>query len=230
MTLRNSLSLAACFAALGAAMPAQAGITLSQAIVDIMPDTPAAQDVEVANDGNEVAYVVAEPFEIQSPGLADERRVPVSDPAVGGLLVTPQRIILQPGERKLIRIAAIGPRQPSDRVYRVTVKPVAGQITAPVTALKLFVGYDVLVILRPQSLSPQIVGERQGRTLTLRNAGNTNAELYEGRQCNGPKTTACTDLQARRLYPGQVWQQTLPGDALVDYRVATGAQSALRHF
>lgn len=230
MTLRSRLSSLALLAALGAAAPAQAAITVSQAVVDIAPDAPTAQDVEVANDGDEIAYVVVEPSEIQAPGLATEKRVPIADPGVGGLLVTPQRIILQPGERKLIRIAAIGARQPLDRVYRVTVKPVAGQVTAPVTALKLFVGYDILVILRPQSLEPKIVGERQGRTLTLRNTGNTNAELYEGKQCAGPGAAACTDLPARRLYPGQVWQQVLPGDAAADYRVAVGSKSEPQRF
>lgn len=228
MTLRNRLSSFALLAALGLAAPAQAAITVSQAVVDIAPGAATAQDVEVANDGDEIAYVVVEPSEIQAPGLAEEKRVAIADPAVGGLLVTPQRIILQPGERKLIRIAAIGARQPADRVYRVTVKPVAGQVTAPVTALKLFVGYDILVILRPQSLEPKIVGERQGRTLTLRNTGNTNAELYEGKQCAG--AAACTDLPARRLYPGQVWQQVLPGDAAVDYRIAVGSKSELQRF
>jgi len=230
MIIRNGLLSFASLALLGSAMPVQAGITLNQAVVDIQPDAPTAQDIEVANDGKEVTYVVVEPSEVQAPGRAEERRVPVGDPAIGGLLVTPQRLILQPGERKLIRIAAITPRQAQDRIYRVTVKPVAGQVSAPVTALKLFVGYDVLVILRPESLAPQIVGERQERVLTLRNAGNTNSELYEGKQCNGPNETQCTELPARRIYPGQVWQQTLPGDAAVIYRIATGAKSVLQRF
>lgn len=208
---------------------ADAGIVLSQAVVDITPKAPLAQDIEVWNDGNDVAYVVAQPFEIVSPGLPDEKRQPVEDPSVGGLLVTPQKMILQPGERKLVRIAAVTPRGGSDRVWRVTIKPVAGPVTAPESALKLLLGYDVLVIARPETLRSDVVGERSGSTLTLRNTGNTNVELYDGKLCP-PGGVACAAMPSKRLYPGQAWAQPLAGAGAVTYRVATGADSRVQPF
>jgi P pilus assembly chaperone PapD len=210
---------------------ASAGIVLSQAIVDIGPTAPTAQDIDVSNDGKEVAYVVAEPYEITSPGTPDEKRVRIADPATGGLLVSPQKLILQPGEHKLVRIAAVVARQASDRIYRVTIKPVAGSVSAPSTALKLMVGYDALVIYRPQAPVPDIVAARSGKTLTLTNRGNTNAELYDGTQCPTAGATAgCTKLLPRRLYAGAQWTQTLPGDGPVTYHLASGPRSDVLHF
>ena len=228
MPLINRAAWPALAAALTLAAPARAAITLSRVVIDIAPGTDVAQDIEIANDGKEVAYVVAEPSEITAPGQPGEARLPVVDPGVGGLLVSPQRLILQPGERKSIRIAAIAPRGAVDRVYRVTVKPVAGPISAPVSALKVLVGYDVLVIYRPAGPSAKVVGERTAAGLTLRNTGNSNVELYEGKQCTTP--AACTTLPSKRLYAGQSWTQPLAGAAPVSYRVALGSSTTPRQF
>lgn len=209
---------------------ADAGIVLNQVVVDILPDSDIAQNVEVANDGAEIAYVVVEPAEMLRAGQPGEARQPIVDPAAGGLLVTPQRLILRPGERKTIRFAAIADRGASDRIYRVTVKPVVGTIAAPSTALKLLVGYDVLVIVRPAAPLAKIVGERDGSAIVLRNDGNTNAELYEGRQCEAAAPTLCRDLPSQRLYVGQQWRQPLTGSGPVTYRVAVGKTSSLQRF
>lgn len=214
---------AALFATAALAAPAQANIVLSQVVVDLAAGGDLAQDVEIANDDKEVAYVAVTPFAIASPGGADEGRTPIVDPEAGGLLVSPQRLILQPGERKTVRIAAIAPRGAADRIFRVTIKPVAGPVTAPVTALKLLVGYDVLVIQRPATPVGHIVATRSGATLALRNDGNTNAELFDGRQCTGNDPSSCRALPSRRIYAGQTWSQTLPGVGKVTYQVAVGA-------
>lgn len=213
-----------------AATPAHASIVLSQVVVDILPTSDVAQNIEVSNDGADIAYVVAEPAEITSPGQPGEARSPIVDPGVGGLLVSPQRLILQPGERKTVRIAAIAPRGATDRVYRVTIKPVAGPVTAAVSALKLLVGYDVLVIYRPAAPAAKIIGERVRNQLTLRNIGNTNADLFEGRNCTGDAAATCKILPSKRLYAGQSWQQTLPGPGSVRYRVAVGSTSSEQQF
>jgi P pilus assembly chaperone PapD len=210
--------------------PAQSGITLSQAVVDIQPGQQTAQDIEVWNDSKEIAYVVAEPSEVIAAGRPDEHRVPVQDPSAGGLLVTPQRMILQPQERKLLRIAAVGTRLPADRIWRVVVKPVAGPVTAPATAIKVLVGYDVLVVLRPDVPRSEVKGARQGNVLTLTNGGNTNVELYDGKLCATATPTDCKPLPSRRLYPGGQWQQTLPGDGGVQYRAAEGTVSKVMTF
>jgi P pilus assembly chaperone PapD len=224
---RHLLALAAAVALPGTA---GANIVLSQVVVDISPSSDTAQDVEITNDGSEVAYVVVEPSELVAAGLPGEKRVPIVDPGQGGLLVSPQRMILQPGERKVVRIAAIAARGTSDRIYRVTVKPVSGPVSAQVSALKLLVGYDMLVIFRPVAPAAKVVGTRDGGNLTLRNDGNTNVELFEGKQCDAAAPTSCKPLPSKRLYAGQVWQQPLAGSGPVQYRVALGSSSTLQKF
>ncbi|MBW6526469.1 hypothetical protein KZ813_06410 [Sphingomonas sp. RHCKR7] len=212
------------------AAPAHANIVLSQVVVDFTAGSDLAQDIEVANDGKDVAYVAVAPFEITAPGTPEERRTAIVDPEAGGLLVSPQRLILQPGERKAIRVAAIRPRAATDRVYRVTVKPVAGPVSATVTALKLLIGYDVLVIQRPAAPASRVVATRAGETLLLRNEGNTNTELYDGKLCADASPASCRALPSRRLYPGATWSQTLPGPGKVTYKVAVGASSHEERF
>ena len=220
----------AALAAMAATAPARASIVLSQVVVDILPTSDTAQNIEVSNDGTDTAYVVAEPAEITAPGQPAEARTPIVDPGVGGLLVSPQRLILQPGERKAIRIAAIAPRGTTDRIYRVTIKPVAGPVTAAVSALKLLVGYDVLVVYRPAAPAARIVGERTGDTFTLSNLGNSNADLFDGRVCTGTAAATCRPLPSKRLYAGQVWQQPLSGPGTIHYRVSVGATASEQQF
>ena len=219
--MRRSLATAAVAVVGLAAQPAAANLVLSQVVVDLTPAGPPRADVEAWNTGAERMYVVAEPASIVDPGTPGERRVAGADPAESGLLVTPQKMILEPGERKLIRIAAVAPRAARDRVYRVTVKPVAGDVSAAGSALKVLVGYDMLVIVRPAVMAGEVAGRRDGTTLVLTNTGSTSVELYEGRQCTAAGGD-CRPLPAKRLYAGATWSQTIDPARPVAYKVKTG--------
>jgi P pilus assembly chaperone PapD len=225
---RSFCHAAALLLLLGPAGRAQADLSLSQVIVDLTPDKPPRDDIEVWNTGDEPIYVVAEPSEVIDPGLPSERRVSQRDPEQLGLLVSPGRMVLEPGQRRLLRIAALAKRDQRDRIWRVVVKPVVGNVTASQTALKILVGYDVLVILRPSRPAERVVAEHQGQHLILHNLGNTNAELFQGQQCAA--TGICRALPARRLYAGASWDQELPGDGPVSYVVKVGDRTAPRRF
>ena len=214
---------------LGMAPPALADMILDKVILDFTPDGPARDDIEVWNNGRERLYVVVEPHEVIAPDQPDEHRVSDPDPAKLGLLVTPQRLILEPGERRLVRIAAIAARGDRDRIYRVTIKPVVGDVSAAQTALKVMVGYDALVIYRPAVPQGTVTATRSGKTITFVNDGNSNVEMYQGRQCDAAGKD-CHDLPARRLYAGAHWAQTLARDTPVEYRVATGRVSVVKQF
>ena len=203
------------------ASQASAGLMLSKVIIDLGPDSAPRDDIELWNDGTERLYVVAEPSEIIDPGLPTEQRKPSGDPAVTGLLVTPQKLILEPGEHKLVRIAAVTERPARDRVYRVTIKPVAGPVTADQSALKLFVGYDALVLLRPSDPRFDLSATHKGKQITIRNTGNTNVELAEGQQCDTAGQN-CVELPANRLYPGAEWTISVPHDTPVSYHTFSG--------
>lgn len=228
-TARKAMMGLAVIAATLAATPASADLVLNQVIVDLPPDKPPRVDIDASNTGNERIYVVAEPFEIVDPGKPGERRVGNPDPQALGLLVTPQKMILEPGEHKLVRIASIVPRTTAERIYRVTIKPVAGDVSAKVTALKLLVGYDVLVIVRPTVLTGRVTGVRRGSTLVLTNTGTTNVEIYEGKQCDA-RGAACKPLAARRLYAGASYEQPIDPARAADYRIKVGSAMEQKRF
>jgi Mat/Ecp fimbriae periplasmic chaperone len=227
--LARAALLTAAVALAAASAPASAGLMLSKVILDLGPDSAPRDDIELWNDGAERLYVVAEPSEILDPGQPTELRKPSGDPAVTGLLVTPQKLIVEPGEHKLVRVAAIADRPAHDRVYRVTIKPVAGPVTADQSALKLYVGYDVLVLYRPAQPAADLAATRSGTRLTIRNRGNTNVELAQGRQCDAGGQN-CRDLPANRLYPGADWTISLPYTTPVSYRTYTGGVEGSARF
>ncbi len=212
----------------GVSPPASAQIALNRIILDFSGDQ-SRQDVEVINNGEETAFVVVEPARIEAPGSADEQRITARDPNELGLLVTPNRLVLEPGERKLVRIAVIEPAAAVDRIYRVTVKPVLGEVRATETSLKLLVGYDVLVIVRPGGAAPDLDFQRRGRRVIVTNNGNTNALLTEGRQCDAAGEN-CAELPSKRLYAGGRWELQLETDAPAEYYVSSGSGISVSQF
>ena len=230
MTIKRTfLAALALGAALSCTTAASAEMVLSQVIVDLLPGKPPREDIEVWNDGAERMYVLAEPFEITAAGTPQEQRNPAGLPEESGLLVSPQRLVLEPGERRTVRVAAIGERPAADRVYRVAIRPVAGAVSAEESALKVFVGYDTLVLVRPERVTGEIEARRVGRTLVLVNAGNTAQELFGGLQCDAAGGN-CQALPAKRLYPGASWEQALPYDTPVTYTAGIGPTVRARQF
>lgn len=207
---------------------AHAELVLSQLVVELSADRKSRDDIEVWNDSPERAYVAAEPSEILNPGQRLEARRQEADPEKRGLLVSPARMILEPGQRRLVRVAALSPDRLRERVYRVTIKPVAGALASEQSGLKILVGYDVLVLVRPTDPRPQLVAKRSGNILTFRNEGNSSLELVDGRQCEaGGK---CVELPGKRLYAGAEWSQQLRSSSPVEYRVVIAGGSARRTF
>jgi P pilus assembly chaperone PapD len=202
---------------------AQAGMVLSQLVVELAPGQLSRADVEVFNDGSERIFVAADPREVIDAGtMAQSSRTDV-DPEKLGLLVSPDRMVLEPGQHKLLRIATFGTSD-RERVYRVTVKPVVGQLSSQRSGLKLLVGYDVLVLVRPVEVRPHVSGTRSGDQLTLKNDGNVSVELVDGRECEA-STKVCEVLPDGRLYMGAERVITVRSNHRVEYKLAVGGKS-----
>jgi P pilus assembly chaperone PapD len=208
---------------------AHADIVLSQLIIDLQPGEHSRDDIEIWNKGTERAYVALEPREVINAGLANERRREEPDPEKLGLLVSPARMILEAGQRKLARIADISSSSDRERVYRVTVKPVAGPLESTDSALKIMIGYDVLVLVRPTDVRPGLSGHRSGSSLVFRNDGNASVELIDGRQCD-TAAVHCTDLPGKRLYAGAQWSEPLQSSGPVEYTVRSAVGTERRKF
>lgn len=219
----------ALFATASLATPAHAGIVLSQLIVDLQPGKDARQDIEVWNNSDARTYVAVEPREIVNPGTATEARRQDPDPEKLGLLVSPARMILDPGQRKLVRVAEIAAPETRERVYRVTVKPVVGPISSDESGLKVLVGYDVLVLVRPAQPAPAVTYGRSGDTAPFRNDGNVSVEMVDGRQCD-PAGKSCSDLPGKRLYAGAQWSEPLKPGFRAEYTLKSPGQSVRKTF
>lgn len=216
-------------AAVMVAAPASAELTLSQMVVELNLSTQKSANIEIHNDSAEPAYLLVEPSEVKQPGTPSEKRVPVVDPREGGLLVSPARAVLSAGERKSLRVSVIGGQGNAERVYRILVRPVAGEVTGSQSGLKVLVGYDVLVLVRPSEPTIAVKSERQGDMLTLTNTGNVSVELADGKLCRDAKL-ACTPLPSKRLYLGATWRQKLPATGSVEYRLHSAGGSKVAKF
>lgn len=227
-TVAATIALAGVLSAF-VATPAQAAIALSKVIVELTPDAPPRDDIEVTNTGEERQYIVAEPAIIEAAGTPQEKRIESSDPTVTGLLVTPQKLVLEPRESKLVRVALVAPRGDQERVFRLTIKPVAGSVEAEQTSLKVFVGYDVLVIARPATSAGEVTAQRGPGTITFHNGSNASVELSDGRQCDAAQKN-CASLPGWRLYAGADWTVPITRDTPVKYRIQQGARSIEKVF
>lgn len=195
---------------------AEADIVLSQLIVDLQNGKHMREDVEIWNNSPDRTFVAVEPREILNPALPSQTARVEPDPEKLGLLVSPTRMILEPGQRRLLRFAALTSDAAHEHVYRVTVKPVAGTVQSKDSGLKVLVGYDVLVLVRPSVSNPDVRAVRNGRTLTFVNGGNVSVEVVNGRQC-GMSRAHCVELPGKRLYPGASWSVELPADGPANY-------------
>lgn len=205
-------------ASLAAPLPAAAQIVLDRLIVELPADPGARADVEVRNTGTETAYVQVRAAEVIAPGTPASERRHATDPEALGLLAAPSRLVLEPGARRVIRLARLDDPSARERIWRVDVRPVTGPIESEANAVQLLVGYGVLVIGQPVEPTASLVGERRGDRLELRNTGNSNALLFDGRQCD-PGGEPCVDLPAKRLYPGNRWTVELPWDTAAVFQV-----------
>lgn len=213
---------------LGPSSAARADLILGQLIVELVSGQHARADVEAWNNGPDRMFVAIDPREVTNPGTSSESSRNDPDPDKLGLLVSPARMILEPGQRRLIRIGSLATND-RERVYRVTVKPVVGTLSSEGSGLKVLVGYDMLILVRPPELKPHVSGTRSGNQLTLYNDGNVSVELVDGKQCD-QRTNSCQDLPGGRLYSGAKKVIELAGGRTAAYKLRVGSKLIAEEF
>lgn len=207
--------------------PACAEFILNSAIVEFNSAGQAQQDIEIISRSQDSDYIESETYEIIHPGAADERRVRVEDPAQGGILVTPDKMIVPANGRRVLRFVLLRDLDEHEHIYRVAVKPVIKGVknTSPV-GLKILVGYEALVIIRPEVIRPSFIFRREGKTLHVMNTGNVSIILQSGRQCPvGVDGAQCKTTPAARIYAGAQTQVELPLAAPLAYTVWDGIKT-----
>jgi P pilus assembly chaperone PapD len=195
---------------------ARADMVLSDVIVDLQAPSEMRHDVDVRNDGEETLYVEVGVHRVPDPARDSAARVPETDPRTAGLLASPRRLAIPPGERKRVRIVAREVPTVDDLVYRVAFVPKENEAkTNEAMAFKVLIGYEVLVLVRPADARPELVVERAGRKLHVENRGHSSLLVRQLEQCDPDDAKRCEELPGNRLYAGEVWDVELPWDAPV---------------
>lgn len=211
---------------LGVVQSAWATMIVNTSIVIFEPGKPNRQDVEIYNPDKEPLYVQVEVLQVMNPGSENEQRKRVFNPKESGFLVTPNKLVIAPGARKTVRLVNLQPLGDRERIFRVNLKPVVGEVEAEQTGIKIIVGYQLLVMMQPQQPDLLVLSERKGKSLVLKNVGNTNVMYRLGKQClDENKESTCTEISGKRLYPGQTWKLDLPLDQAVEFMTQVGSEN-----
>ena len=209
---------------------AQADMSLSRMVVNFNPDDAHHQDVQIFNKDKNNIYVNVNVVEVLNPGTEKEERIPVKDLKKLSLVVTPKKLIIPGKSQKTVRLVTLEDAGKTDRIFRVDFSPAVGKLKAKSSAIKILVAYQALVMIRPAKPVVNIKAERKGKVIVFTNAGNTNALLQNGKQCNPKKKSECKQLDNRRLYAGNTWKVELPYDAPVTFEMSDGQGVTTRSF
>lgn len=208
---------------------AAATMQLERNIVHLLPGEPPRADLRITNPDSETLFVEVEVLEVRNPGSENEERVPVRDPGAVDFLVTPNKFIVPPGSRQVVRFVNTGGHDQRERMFRVNFKPVSPPMEATQHAIRLVVGYQVLVVIAPERPEPKLAVERAGSLLRVANVGNSSVLLRNGVQCESVEAldardeTACRGITARRVYPGGLWETELPFATPVEFTLSDGS-------
>lgn len=184
------------------AQPSLAAMTLDKIILYLEDKPNSREDIVVTNPDNETLYLQTEIYRVDNPGLPDEKRVRVVDPKEFKLLVSPSKAVIPAGEQKRFRLMALDRGLDQEKVYRVTFKPVVGDIKTDKTALKILVAYQALVFVQPQSAAYKLALDKSVENkLAIANSGNVNVEVSAIQYCRAAGRCDAIE-QSGRIYAG----------------------------
>jgi P pilus assembly chaperone PapD len=173
------------------ATPSAAQLVVDRMWVDMRPDSAGREDLVLRNESTDRYYVSLVASEVLGAGTETEQRIEVADPEALGLLISPTRLILDPGASRAVRVVNIGQATAADRIYRLRITPQVTDVDAEAALpegetgvnIRVLMAYDVLIVARPAEARPQIVTVAEPGAILLRNDGNTNTLLLNGEIC-----------------------------------------------
>jgi len=209
-----------------------ASISVSDLVVNLSGNS-LSKNISIHNNGTTTEYVEINPLLVEHPGKENEKKAAIKNPRELGLLITPKKLVIPPGQSRTVRM--VSTKQPTDvdRIYRLKVTPTTGKLITPkgITksqiGLKLIIGYNLLVIVRPLKEKHDLKIARQGELVTVVNLGNTNVKLENGVQCSQPKVCVKLAVPNKRLYAGNTWQFKVKEDHPVKFETYYDAQRSL---
>lgn len=212
---------------LATSLSCRADLVVNRSIVELEHGETRTDIVLINSDSTANLYIQVDPYLVSRPGADDQELVKLSLDDNTGFLVTPNKLVIPPGGRSLVRILNMDVATTAERIYRVNFIPVSppveitgeGDDDSVRSRLEVVVAYQALVILK--AAAPTAIHEvaRQGNQATFSNPGSANYLLTDGEQCNPLDASDCRQLPDRRVYPGNAWSMELPFDAPFSYKV-----------
>ncbi len=206
-----------------------AQISVDQAVVVFKRGDQPFRNIVVSNSGAVPLTVVAEPSLIANAGLPNEQRIGTDQ-----LFVTPTRFAVPPRSKLTVRLELRKPASDKEEVFRVKLLPEAEQIdeskSGPnLTTIKVLFSVGLLILSQPESSQSKLIWDREGDTLTLKNEGNVSILIDDAKSCSlnsrgAINESACTRLEAARLYPGHSIAMTVEPSRVIAIRKLVGEE------
>ena len=207
------------------AHPAWAAMSLDKMIIHLDAIPNAREDIVVSNPDQETLYLQTEVFRVDNPGTEKEVLQPVTNPEDFKLLISPSKAVIPVGGKKRFRLMSVETGLEKEKVYRITFKPVVGDITTEATGLKLLVAFQTLIFVQPVGGHYRLELEKSDGKLFLKNTGNVNVEITKVRHCE--ESGKCAPLSVGgRLYVDT--RKTVPlegGGGYLEVQAFDGAES-----
>ena len=186
---------------------------LDRMIVYFEPGKTPRQDIRVTNVSSNNLYLQTEVYKVMNPGAENEERIRITDPDKLKLLTTPQKSVIKPKGQRTVRLVSLETPKEKEEVYRITFRPVTGEVEATQNAIQLLVAYQALVFIRPENPTFNITAKRKDDKVIFTNTGNSNVMLRNGEQCQVVnKEEKCVEIPSGgRIYAGQQITVNLPG-------------------
>jgi P pilus assembly chaperone PapD len=207
------LAAIACGVSSGVAL---AQITVNKSVLEFTEDN-LIQDVDITNTGDYKIFLNLSAANIKNPHSANPERIELTDPRTSPVIVSPKQVLIPPGQRKRVRVILRKTPKNVDDIYRLAIKPFTGDVQiesdrpaeAKSSAVKILLGYDILLVARPKNAVGKLAVKRTSKALWFKNTGNTNVLLRRMQQCNAAGED-CEALQPNRVYAGEVYKVDLP--------------------
>ena len=190
--------------------PAYSVMSLDKMILYFDPGKSSPQEVTVTNPDEDPLFLQTEVFKVIDPGTENEKKEKAANPEQIKLLTAPKKATLSPRTQKRIRLISLETPKKTEMVYRVSFKPVIGELQAKKSGIKVLVAYEALVFVRPEKPFYKVTAKREKDAMVFTNEGNMNVMLRNGQYCMNEKKTSCEKLSVEnRIYAGQSWKMPL---------------------
>jgi P pilus assembly chaperone PapD len=209
---------------------------IDNAIINFLPNDTPRHDVRVFNNKNETLYVKIELMTVENPGTEQEKRIKIVNPENAKILVTPAKMVIPPNSIKTLRVVNLDEELAEEKIYRINITPIPPPLQVEEfsgSKVRIVTAYQILALVAPLQPNYDLIAERNGKTLTLTNKGNSYVLITQGRQCprDAPSqdSTGCVKLQSKRLYSGNQFSYKLSFDTPVqlDLQSVLGSDSTI---